>query len=909
MGVRKNARFLTAAEREDFVRACVLLKADIVNPGAPPDQQYSRWDEFVAIHWEIQAGEAPGGIPVNFGHGGSGAYSFLSWHRFFLHQFELALQSKVPGVMLPYWDWTDPAGLMTDTFLGPDGTVGYQVRSGYFAADAPGTGTNPTPAPAWWPAGLPGWRLPSAFGTQSGPLRRALSAVSELPSATDLGQALGKTTYAEFQWAVEAGAGLTSGNQMHNDLHGWLGGPGQMSYPSVSPFDPFFYLHHCNIDRLWAMWQADGHATDYPSSGGKPQHHRNDLMYPWVGTTAGYDTTASIASAIPMPDVSSIGPQRNVDTLDYRAAYGYAYDSIAVIGLGLDQTGSMAGMTPDPMVTGAPDVTKWEAARRGVAAFLQDCETVQASGAVYTIAGVETFRRLASNSFTPAFGSPGYGLVKSGTGFSRAAFEAAAGALTPGGTTPLADALLDVQSTLVTPPLGGPVSGERRYLAMLTDGLLTAGAPLSSIATGALATTAVFAMGFGTDVDYVTLQTLVDKGTALATPQVFHGETAGTIDKFYSDALAAAIGFTSVFDPVVELFAGEYTHLEFYATSAEDMFLLTAQGMDFDDANWSFHLVGPDGAMVYGDMTARAMAGMGSAHAGRRPHVVARRAAGRLSLTLQRDSAADASWVGRWRLMVSYRAKIPEAMVMFTADSLLAPTQAGTLRGPRYARLLTSPKRRTAQRNVRHTSAHALDTLPPGANRNDGVACDIAVNVYARSRLTVRLAADAAAAVAGEAVAVRIHTDTTRGSASVTRAFARVVAPAVHPAELAARLTPRRVTADALRKGRAAPRFDPALALAKLEREDETLTARRDLAVAVVQHGGAPHLHLHDTAVPGPYHVAVLVEGTYCADHDATPEEHGHDGHDGHDGSGCGPDCRPQAFTRLLNLLVPLREK
>lgn len=35
MGVRKNAKFLTPAEREDFVRACVLLKAEIVNPGAP----------------------------------------------------------------------------------------------------------------------------------------------------------------------------------------------------------------------------------------------------------------------------------------------------------------------------------------------------------------------------------------------------------------------------------------------------------------------------------------------------------------------------------------------------------------------------------------------------------------------------------------------------------------------------------------------------------------------------------------------------------------------------------------------------------------------------------------------------------------------------------------------------------
>ena len=53
MGIRKNAKFLTPAEKENFVRACVLLKADIVNSGAPPAQQYSKWDQYVAIHWMI----------------------------------------------------------------------------------------------------------------------------------------------------------------------------------------------------------------------------------------------------------------------------------------------------------------------------------------------------------------------------------------------------------------------------------------------------------------------------------------------------------------------------------------------------------------------------------------------------------------------------------------------------------------------------------------------------------------------------------------------------------------------------------------------------------------------------------------------------------------------------------------
>ena len=92
MATRKNAKFLTPAEREDFVKACVLMKADIVNPAAAAASQYSVWDEYNAIHRMIQSAIAPGSPNVNFGHGGSGSFGFLSWHRYFLYQFEKDLQ-------------------------------------------------------------------------------------------------------------------------------------------------------------------------------------------------------------------------------------------------------------------------------------------------------------------------------------------------------------------------------------------------------------------------------------------------------------------------------------------------------------------------------------------------------------------------------------------------------------------------------------------------------------------------------------------------------------------------------------------------------------------------------------------------------------------------------------------------
>ena len=44
----------------------------------------------------------------------------------------------------------------------------------------------------------------------------------------------------------------------HNYSHGYVGGAGgDMNYPSISAQDPFFFLLHGDVDRLWAQWQRD----------------------------------------------------------------------------------------------------------------------------------------------------------------------------------------------------------------------------------------------------------------------------------------------------------------------------------------------------------------------------------------------------------------------------------------------------------------------------------------------------------------------------------------------------------------------------------------------------------------------------------------------------------------------------
>ena len=94
---------------------------------------------------------------------------------------------------------------------------------------------------------------------------------------------------------------------LHNTVHRWVGGN---MLDMSSPNDPIFWLHHCNIDRLWGEWQrGEGHAY-LPQTGGPKGHNVNDAMiFHGVGQPA------------PWP-----GDQTPASVLDYRAL-GISYDT------------------------------------------------------------------------------------------------------------------------------------------------------------------------------------------------------------------------------------------------------------------------------------------------------------------------------------------------------------------------------------------------------------------------------------------------------------------------------------------------------------------------------------------------------------------------------------------------------
>ncbi|KAK4116618.1 Monophenol monooxygenase [Canariomyces notabilis] len=91
---------------------------------------------------------------------------------------------------------------------------------------------------------------------------------------------------------------------VHNEIHDRTGGGGHFSSLEVSSFDPFFWLHHINVDRLWAIWQElhpDSYMSPRPapystfnSTGGEMQTANTPLTPFWDASGTKFWTSAQI---------------------------------------------------------------------------------------------------------------------------------------------------------------------------------------------------------------------------------------------------------------------------------------------------------------------------------------------------------------------------------------------------------------------------------------------------------------------------------------------------------------------------------------------------------------------------------------------------------------------------------------
>ena len=166
---------------------------------------------------------------------------FLPWHRGYLWAFEAIVAAKVeelggpPDWALPYWNYFDGSN-----------PGARRIPDPFTAATMPDGSPNPLSRP------------PRSTATALGP-------VAWFPSDIDL-EAMDVAFFTSAPRAQGFGGGVTQFNQFggqtgalesdpHNAVHVILGGAdGFMGDPNLAGLDPIFWLHHCNVDRLWAAW-------------------------------------------------------------------------------------------------------------------------------------------------------------------------------------------------------------------------------------------------------------------------------------------------------------------------------------------------------------------------------------------------------------------------------------------------------------------------------------------------------------------------------------------------------------------------------------------------------------------------------------------------------------------------------
>jgi hypothetical protein len=195
--VRKSVYALSAAEITSIKNGITAMKG--LNYTDP-----TSWEYQAAIHGTTR----PDNLPSwNTCHKPGFSFFFLAWHRMYVYFFERILRAKAgnPNLTLPYWNY------QTNPVLHPDyrnSAAGNPLYDATRSASINGGGA-----------------LPNSIMTS---FENSLN---------------NNTSYYPFQTAI---------NSPHGSVHTTIGG--NMFSTSSAAKDPVFWLHHCNIDRLWERW-------------------------------------------------------------------------------------------------------------------------------------------------------------------------------------------------------------------------------------------------------------------------------------------------------------------------------------------------------------------------------------------------------------------------------------------------------------------------------------------------------------------------------------------------------------------------------------------------------------------------------------------------------------------------------
>jgi tyrosinase len=156
--------------------------------------------------------------------------SFLPWHRMYVYFFETIIRklSENAEFTLPYWDYS---------VTGPNHGV-----------------------------------IPPQFGMPNDPVFKALYVQKRNPGVNagtpiDQNAPTGSLSVAALDKCDYSTNGANSGfceeldSKLHGNVHVLVGNVSNMGAVPWAAGDPIFWMHHCNIDRLWASWNKAGRSN------------------------------------------------------------------------------------------------------------------------------------------------------------------------------------------------------------------------------------------------------------------------------------------------------------------------------------------------------------------------------------------------------------------------------------------------------------------------------------------------------------------------------------------------------------------------------------------------------------------------------------------------------------------------
>jgi hypothetical protein len=270
-GIRRNIASIDPTERVLFRDALIALN----QRGFPGN----RTDAIPGgVSWWFKQDEIHKATHV---HGGP---EFVPWHRELVNRMEQMLRQINPQLSLHYWDWTQDPRAIPNANLG-GGTTG---TLNLFTPDFMGYGGPPPKqriGPPWQSAAAPwradGFYVPTAnpdrdsSGNPADPPLEVIRSVAGLPATpADDAAILNAPDFPAMRAQLES---------VHNNMHGFV----NMGGAHISFRDPFVFLLHSNVDRLFARWQTDPArrerlrpSTVYGSDGAS----LNGTIPPWAGT-------------------------------------------------------------------------------------------------------------------------------------------------------------------------------------------------------------------------------------------------------------------------------------------------------------------------------------------------------------------------------------------------------------------------------------------------------------------------------------------------------------------------------------------------------------------------------------------------------------------------------------------------